>query len=77
MSQANAGNSRIPSTDPTPSEIDDMIDGLDAVDPRPPLSDYEAWLAEGIEVAAEVRAFEQSRSALMRAIYGDCIGEAA
>jgi hypothetical protein len=71
MTQATAGHTRILSSDPTPSELSEMIDGLDAVDPRPPLSRYEAWLAEGLEAAAEVRAFERSRSALMQAIYGE------
>jgi len=54
---------------PVPSEIDDMIEALDAVDPRPAVSDYEAWIAEGIEAAAEVRAFERSRAAIMRWLY--------
>jgi hypothetical protein len=71
MSQATAGHSRILSSDPTPSELSEMIDALDAVDPRPPLTDYAAWMAECIEAAAEVRAFERSRASLMAGIYGE------
>jgi hypothetical protein len=72
MMQANAGISRILSANPTPSksEIAEMIDALDAVDPRPPLSEYEAWLAARAEDAAEVRAFERRRSSLMAWLYG-------
>jgi len=53
--------------EPTETEMAEMYDAL----PRPPLTDYAAWIAEGIECASEVRAFERSRSALMRWIYGD------
>jgi hypothetical protein len=62
----------------TPSEIEisQMIDGLDAADPRPDLTDYAAWIAEGAEVASEVRQFERRRAAAARVIYGD-IEEAA
>jgi hypothetical protein len=52
----------------TPAEIAEMWDALPG---RPALTDYAAWMAEGIEAAAEVRAFERSRSALMRGIYGE------
>jgi hypothetical protein len=64
MSQANAGHSRILSSDPTPSELSEMIDGLDAVDPRPPLTDYSAWLAAGAEDADERASFERMRRAV-------------
>jgi hypothetical protein len=40
---------------------------------RPPLSEYERWVAEGNDPqhAAECRAFECSRSRLMASIYGE------
>jgi hypothetical protein len=54
---------------PSPSELASMIDAQ----PRPPLSEYETWLAEGNDPqhAAECRAFERSRSGLMRTLYGE------
>jgi hypothetical protein len=54
-----------------------MIDALDAVDPKPPLTDMAAWIAEGVEAAAETRAYERRRASLMNAIYGDVDGVAA
>jgi hypothetical protein len=76
MSQADAGISRILSSDPIPSETNgiptsaDLASMWDAL-PRPELTDYAAWLAEGVEAAAEVRAFERSRAGLMRHLFGE------
>jgi hypothetical protein len=54
---------------PSPSELASMIDAQ----PRPPLSEYETWLAAGTDPhhAAECRAFECTRARLMQAIYGE------
>jgi hypothetical protein len=77
MSQANHASTTARDCAASPSEISEMIDALDAVDPRPPLTNMAAWIAEGVEAAAETRAAERRRASLMNAIYGDLDGVAA
>jgi hypothetical protein len=62
---------------PTAGVMDEMITALDAVAPKPPLTDYAAWIAEGVEAAVETRAAERRRASLMRTIYGDTAEVAA
>jgi hypothetical protein len=73
MSQATPAHTLDSAYTATPAELADMIDGLDAVLPRPSLSEYETWLAAGNDPqhAAECRAFERCRAGLMLAIYGE------
>jgi hypothetical protein len=56
---------------PTSAELASMRDALDAADPRPPLTNMAAWIAEGVEAAAETRAAERRRASLMRMIHND------
>ena len=39
---------------PSALELAEMADALDTADPRPELSDYAAWIAEGIEAVLEM-----------------------
>lgn len=57
---------------PAPADLAEMWDSC----PRPPLTSYEAFIAEGVEAADEVREFERRRAGLMAFLYGD-LDEAA
>lgn len=66
MTESKTPNTTDPSA-PTTPEMAAMWDAH----PRPELTDYAAWIAEGVEAAPEVRAFERRRSRVQRSIYGE------
>jgi hypothetical protein len=61
---------------PTSAELASMYDALPGRPELTELTDMVAWIAEGVEAAAETRAYERRRAAFAKAIYGD-VEEAA